>query len=251
MKEENCGIETVFDEGEIGAIGNLLKETVNYNLSLNTKLNEARIRERDAQLLLLQSQINPHFLYNTLDSLYCMAIIDNADDVAEMVSALSDMFKLSLIRGKRFLPLKEELEYVKKYMQIQNMRYKDRFETVFSVRDQAEDYYILKFLIQPFVENAVYHGLEPKIGEGKVEVSCWLDGALYISVKDNGVGAEDCRQIENGYGINNVKERIRLFYGENYGISIKSKKGEGTEVVIRIPPWGKEQYRAVMREIKY
>ena len=251
MKEKNCGIEAVFDDGEIGSIGNLLKETVNYNLSLNTKLNEARIRERDAQLLLLQSQINPHFLYNTLDSLYCMAIIDNADDVAEMVSALSDMFKLSLIKGKRFLPLKEELEYVRKYMQIQNMRYKDRFDVVFSVSDEVEDCYILKFLIQPFVENAVYHGLEPKIGEGKIEIACWLDGSLCICVKDNGVGVEDCRQIENGYGINNVKERIRLFYGEEYGITIKSKKGMGTNVFIRIPPWGEEQYRRVMSKIKY
>lgn len=241
VSEGRFQIEEEFDETEIGRIGTQFKNMVNNNLDLHEKLLHSEIREKEAELLLLQSQINPHFLYNTLDSLYFMAVIEHADEIAEMVLALSDTFKLSLNRGEKLIEVGDEIEKIKAYMKLQNMRYHNRFDLRIDIDEAMMDRKILTFILQPVVENAVYHGLEPKMGN-----ECYIllsghmkkesdDRFMEFRIKDNGVGIVDMSQLEEGYGVKNIKERLFLFYGEKAGIRYESEAGEGTEVTIRVP----------------
>ncbi len=225
-------IEDEFDNSEIGEIGNKFKEMVNNNLELRERLLNAQLNEREAELLLLQAQINPHFLYNTLDSLYFMAIIKQDDDIARMVLALSNTFKLSLNKGDKFITVRDELNRIKEYMTIQNMRYNNRFDLILDL-EEIEDYKIITFILQPFVENAMYHGLEAKIGKGYIKIEGHQkDGNLYFTIKDNGIGIADLSILDTGYGVKNVKERIKLFYGDDYGVSFASEPDVGTTVTI-------------------
>lgn len=225
-------IEDEFDNSEIGEIGNKFKEMVNNNLELRERLLNAQLNEREAELLLLQAQINPHFLYNTLDSLYFMAIIKQDDDIAKMVLALSNTFKLSLNKGDKFITVRDELNRIKEYMTIQNMRYNNRFDLILDL-EEIEDYKIITFILQPFVENAIYHGLEAKIGKGYIKIEGHQkDGNLYFTIKDNGIGIADLSILDTGYGVKNVKERIKLFYGDDYGVSFASEPDVGTTVTI-------------------
>ena len=233
--EGNRHLEVVFDNSEIGEIGNKLKEMVNNNLKLRERLLNSQLNEREAELLLLQAQINPHFLYNTLDSLYFMAIIKNDDDIAKMVLALSNTFKLSLNKGDKFITVRDEITRIKEYMTIQNMRYNNRFELILEI-EEIEDLKIITFILQPFVENAMYHGLEAKIGKGYIKVvGRRKDDKLYFTIIDNGVGIADLSILETGYGVKNVKERIKLYYGDGYGVSFASELNVGTTVNIVIP----------------
>ena len=225
-----------FDDGEIGQVGNALKRTVDNNLELRERLIASRVKEREAELYLLQSQINPHFLYNTLDSIYCKAMIQNNDEIAEMVLALSNLFKTSLSKGNTVITVREELEHIANYMAIQRLRYGDRFELILDVDEDLMDLRIIKLILQPFVENSVYHGLEPKIGGGYIEIRGErLEDTIYFQVTDNGMGMDDPNDIYSGYGVRNVMDRIRLFYGEDYGISVDTVIGQKTSVEIRVP----------------
>ncbi|HIT88958.1 MAG TPA: sensor histidine kinase, partial [Candidatus Merdenecus merdavium] len=224
-----------FDDSEVGKIGKQFKEMVNNNLELRENLLLAQVKDRESELLLLQSQINPHFLYNTLDSICCMAIIERQDQIAKMVECLSRMFRLSLNQGNKIVQLKDEVEQVKAYMEIQSFRFHDRFELILDIPKEIESIYMLKFVLQPFVENAMYHGLEPKRGKGKMKV--WGEergGFLYLYIEDNGVGMEDVNQIYQGYGVKNVIERINLYYGNECGVEFESNLLEGTKVKIKI-----------------
>lgn len=234
--EGNRHITEYFDNSEIGEIGNNFKEMVNNNLELRERLLTSQLNEREAQLLLLQAKIYPHFLYNTLDSLYCMAIINNQDDIATMVLALSNTFKLSLNQGDKFITVRDEIQRMREYMTIHNMRFKDRFAFIIDVDKKVEDLKIITFILQPFIENAVCHGLEPKLGQGYIKVTgSQIENTLHFTIEDNGVGIEDLTVIESGYGVRNVRERIHLFYGEGYGVTFSSQKNEGTKVFIVIP----------------
>ncbi len=229
-------ITETFDESEVGRIGQKFREMVNTNLELSEYLLNARLKEREAELLLLQAQINPHFLYNTLDSLYCVAIIHGDDQIAEMILALSDNFKLSLNNGERFYAVDEAIRQIENYMKLQNMRFNERFNLHVEVEEAARTKQILTFLLQPFVENALYHGLEPQVGRGNIWVRGWLDGELLMfTIEDDGVGMDDLSVMERGYGIRNVRERISLHYGEEYGFTVESEKGKGTKITIRLP----------------
>jgi len=233
--EGNRHVEDEFDNSEIGEIGNKFKEMVNNNLELGERLLNSQLNEREAELLLLQAQINPHFLYNTLDSLYFMAIINHDDDIAKMVLALSNTFKLSLNKGDKFITVRDEIARIKEYMTIQNMRYNNRFELFLDI-EEIEDLKIITFILQPFVENAMYHGLEAKIGKGYIKVvGRRKEDKLYFTIIDNGVGIADLTKLETGYGVRNVKERIKLFYGEEYGVAFESELNVGTTVNIVIP----------------
>ncbi len=208
------------------------------NQRLTENLMAAQLNERESELMLLQSQINPHFLYNTLDSLYFMAIIHGDDQIADMTMALSEHFKLTLNSGSPYMTIGNTLQWIRGYMKIMNMRFHDRFSLVEEVDPALEEKEILKFLIQPIVENAMYHGLEPKIGAGTIHISVEKgvnEGEMKIRIQDDGVGMEDPALWEKGYGIRNVKERIRLHYGSSYGIQVESKKNEGTCVTVTVP----------------
>ena len=225
-----------FDYSEVGRIGQKFKEMVNTNLELSEHLMAVKLNEREAELLLLQSQINPHFLYNTLDSLYFVAIMHGDDQMAEMVEALSDNFKLAINNGNKYIKVADSVKWMQGYMKLQNMRYNNRFELFVDISREILQRETITFIFQPFIENAMYHGLEPKIGKGKISLRGWQEqNDMIFTIEDDGVGIDDMSRLENGYGVRNVIERIKLNYGEKYGVTFESSPGKGTKVTIVVP----------------
>jgi two-component system sensor histidine kinase YesM len=225
-----------FDDSEVGNIGNKFREMVHTNLELSEHLMAVELNEREAEVLLLQSQIDPHFLYNSLDSVYFMAIVHGDDQIADMIMALSNNFKLALNRGDKFITVRDSVTWIREYMKLQNMRYNNRFTLQEEIQEEILPKKTLTFILQPFVENAMYHGLEPKMGAGTISLKGWQEGeTLVFTIEDDGVGIEDMDVLEQGYGVRNVRERIRLHYGEAYGVKVESKKGEGTRVTVTVP----------------
>ncbi len=207
---------------------------------------------KNAELCALQAQINPHFLYNSLDLINCIAIQKNAPQITEMVTALVKFYKLTLNNGHEIITLSQELLHVKTYIQIQNIRFVEKIRFSHNEPDWLDFYTIPKILLQPLVENAIIHGiLESQTQTGSVsilfsrEVSSEGEEEILIRIKDDGVGIpphvlsnilkEDCPHRGSGYGVKNVNERIQLFYGERYGLSYESSQPGGTQVTIRIP----------------
>ncbi|KAE9628769.1 hypothetical protein GND95_13625 [Defluviitalea raffinosedens] len=209
---------------------------------------------REAELELLQAQINPHFLYNTLDTIIWLAESGNPKEVVDMVKALSDFFRTSLNHGNGMFTLKEEERHVKSYLQIQHVRYQDILEYEIDLPDDIKDAIIPKITLQPIVENALYHGIKNRRGKGKISVTGMREGNdVVISIADNGAGMtpEQLNKITtllneghaggkvqkkmDSYGLYNVNQRIKLKFGNNYGLSISSVYGEGTCVKVRIP----------------
>lgn len=219
---------------DIGVIGRTFERITVENKELNERLIRAQLKEREAELRALQAQIKPHFLYNTLDSMYWMAILQKNHDLAKMTVALSQSFKLSLNNGKDMILVSQELEHIQHYMTIQNMRYHNRFQYIEDVDPLLMNKEMLKLLLQPLVENAIYHGLEPKVGEGSIHVTGRIENEwIVFIVKDDGVGIEDMGAIEQGYGLRNVRERLQLCYGNDSELNISSVVHEGTSVEIR------------------
>lgn len=225
-----------FGDDEIGILGNQFKVMVKENLELNERITSSKLKQREAELKLLQAQINPHFLYNTLDSIYWLAKIKKADDIADMAIALSDIFKLSLNKGSEITTVRNEIKQVKSYLVIQNLRYKDRFKVNIDIDERIMEHEIIKLIIQPFIENAMVHGLELKPGDGEINIIGRLEGTeIIFIIGDNGIGVDNINKFNSGYGIKNVQERIKLYYGEEYGITFESEINKGTKVTIKIP----------------
>ncbi len=204
------------------------------------------IRRRNFQLKALQGQINPHFLYNTLDLINWTAIDHNVPQISSLVKLLSKFYKLSLSKGKDIISIEDELEHAKLYIAIQNMRLDQTIEAVFDIDDTVYSYTIIKILLQPIIENAILHGIMEKQSKvGKIIIKGRLeDQKIFLSVNDNGIGIEPeqlntillSNAIEaHGYGLKNINERIKLFYGNKYGLSITSELNKGTTVLITIP----------------
>ena len=215
--------------------------------------NERRKSELDA----LQSQINPHFLYNTLESITWMIEAQKNEEAVIMISELAKLLRVSLSRGKTIIPVKDELQHSRSYMNIQLVRYKERFQMEFQTDKEIEDYCIVKLVIQPILENAIYYGVGnmDEDDEGKITVRGEKkEDDIYIIIEDNGMGMRK-EVLENilkdnnkvpkhgsGVGVINVHSRIQLMFGEQYGLEIYSEPDEGTRVVIHIPaiPYTKE-----------
>lgn len=224
-----------FGHDEVGAIGQTFKKVASENEELSERLVHTELKEREAELRALQAQIKPHFLYNTLDSIYWMATIHNNKEVAQMALSLSESFKLSLNKGKERIPVYKELQHIEHYMTIQNIRYNGRFKYIENVGSRIKSMEILKLLLQPLIENAIYHGLEPKVGEGTVSLTGTIEAEFLVFViEDDGVGMEDMEQTEQGYGLSNVRERIKMFYGDASELLMISTPGSGTRVELRI-----------------
>lgn len=226
-----------FAKDEVGVIGETFRRIAYENDELNAKLIQSKLKEREAELRALQSQIKPHFLYNTLDSMYWMAILQHNEQVAQMAESLSESFKLSLNKGKETILVYNELKHIEHYLRIQNIRYNGRFRYIEQVEESILGMEVLKLLLQPLVENAIYHGLEPKLGEGMIRLIGSREGGwLSFTVEDDGVGMDDMRRTEQGFGLSNVKERLKLYYGEDSSLEVWSRPGEGTRVVLRFQP---------------
>lgn len=208
---------------------------------------------RKTELRALQAQINPHFLYNTLDSIQWMCEQGKTEDATKMVGALARLFRISISRGHELITIKDELQHAQSYLIIQSYRYRNQFKYSFDVDASLENFLCNKITIQPLIENAIYHGIDRMVDEGEIKISVKqaedAPDDILITVADNGVGmtAEQCRKIllkersdSSGIGVKNVNDRLKIYFGDNYGITIESELDVGTVVTVRIPKLDKE-----------
>ena len=216
---------------------------------------ESSIREHENlkkyELKALQAQINPHFLYNTLDAIVWMAEANNREQVVKMTQTLSSFFRIVLSKGEEWIGFRSEVDHVESYLTIQKMRYRDILDYELDFAEELFDCRILKLTLQPLVENAIYHGIKNNRSGGCVRVSGRLeDGEMRLEVADDGGGIppDRLRQVRegledstievnkgSGYGLRNVHQRLRLYYGPEWGLSIDSAPGRGTRVTVRLP----------------
>lgn len=252
---------------EIGLLGrrfNAMLQQIHRLLSL-TELQERQ--KREAELRSLQAHIKPHFLYNTLDTIHWMARRKGAEDIAEMAESLSKLFRIGLSKGNDIIPLNDEIEHVRSYLQIQYVRYQNKLDYSLHIAPEVQGVYVLKLILQPIVENAIYHGIKERRGPGRVVIEAAEDGgSLVITIRDDGKGIPPDRLAQlqkelqaaataagreqgsepigfsgagegggQGYGMLNVQARIALTFGARYGLTIQSEEGRGTVVTVTHP----------------
>lgn len=234
---------------ELKQLSTSLNQMIEKIENLVDEVRTEQINLRQAELELLQSQINPHFLYNTLDTIVWLAETGDQKKVVSMVESLSDFFRISLNQGKDIITLDEEIGHVTSYLEIQGIRYQDILSYEITREDSLKDYLIPKISLQPLVENALYHGIKNKRGKGKISIKTIPGEKNYIiEISDNGIGMtkEQLEKIRSAvyepneterssYGLYNVNERIRLKYGNEYGLSFDSIYREGTVVRVLLP----------------
>lgn len=236
---------------EIGRLQESFDHMAGEIEQLLAAVGEEHRQRRKLELDVLEEQINPHFLYNILDSLNWMAQRAGQQELGEMVAALARFFRIGLSGGRDVIPVADELEHARNYLVLSRMRFRDCFRFSFEVEDGVERLRTPKIVLQPLIENAISHGLDKAARDGEVRVRCWTDGGdLLFSVQDNGRGiapdalAEIRRRLERGegepeyeggIGLLNVSQRIRLHYGDGYGLAIENAPGRGTTVTVRIP----------------
>ena len=254
---------------EIGLLGrsfNRMLVQINRLISL---IEHKERQKREAELRSLQAHIRPHFLYNTLDTIQWMARRDGATAAAEVAESLARLFRIGLSGGRDRIPLAEELEHLESYLKIQKVRYRDKLNYAIRVEPGLERHTVMKLILQPLVENSIYHGIKERRGPGTIEVDAFLrDGDLILKVRDDGAGMDEARLAEvrqaldrvgrepypgkrmteaesaaagrsesqnRGFGLLYVHERLRLTFGERYGLAIDSARGEGTTVTVIHP----------------
>lgn len=239
-----------YDNEEFHEISQVFNEMTEYINHLVNEVYEKQISIKEMELKFLQTQMNPHFMFNVLNSIALQARMEGNEDMFRMIYSFSQLIQAKIYRsGREKVQIRQELEYVEYYLYLQNFRYGDRLAYRIEVEDEALlDLYIPKLCIQLIVENAVVHGIEPKLSKGLVDVRMYEENqSIYIEITDNGVGFEEEGEIRlpiekqqedkahNHVGLNNVHHIIRLMYGDVYGITIYSTHSEGTKVSIHIP----------------
>ena len=219
---------------------------------LMEKVKQEEVTLRKTELKALQAQINPHFLYNTLDSIQWMCEREKTQDVVRMVSALGQLFRISISKGYELIPIEKEIQHAKNYLVIQSYRYKDQFTYSFDIDPEVMPYFCNKITLQPIIENALYHGVSGNIDEGRIVIKAYKDNdSIVFSISDNGVGMTE-EQVSSilhkeltdskGIGVKNVNDRIQIYFGEEYGIVVESELDVGTMITIRIPATKEEYY---------
>lgn len=247
-KVKPIGTDEIADLGQsFNIMVEKIKELLEQSIRKQQQLQKAELRT-------LQAQINPHFLYNTLDSIVWMAEAGKSDGVIKLVKALSDLFRLSLNKGRDWVMIHIELAHAHSYLVIQQMRYRDILEYRFEVAPDLQEYPILNMTLQPLIENALYHGIKNKRGKGLIVIGGYCeDSAVILTVTDNGIGISadklallrhqleqpvQCQEEEpgeGGFGLQNVHQRLRLYFGNEYGVQLESIVGTGTIISVRIP----------------
>ena len=218
---------------------------------------ERELLETQMKFVQLQNQINPHFLYNTLENIRARAILDDNEVIADMTEALSRFFRYNISKRESIVKLSEELDNIRTYMHIQMYRFSNKFDFLVYIHDDEDimDTMIPKMTLQPIVENAIFHGMEKKIGKGRIEIHVESDtDKVFVLVEDNGVGmspeqlekltarlsekeedSTDSRRRGDGIAMRNINNRLKLLFGEDYGLTISSTEGVGTEVGLVLP----------------
>jgi len=232
---------------EISILVNVFNQMLNDIKKLINQVYQVQAQKRNAELMVLQSQINPHFLYNTLDTIQWKALEHNAYDVADMINSLSKFFRISLSDGKEYINISDEVEHVRNYLDIQKIRYKDKVTYSIDFEESISQYLVPKMIIQPLVENSIYHGLKLKRQVGAIKINIkMVDEFIIIEVIDNGMGIEDKKlhELRNNlkhsvesehYGLYNINERLKLTFKDKYNIQIDSEYENWTKVLLKIP----------------
>lgn len=246
IENENFNVSiNVKGNDEISLLG---KSFNKMSKKLNELINEVytvQIKQKEAELKALQAQINPHFLYNTLDTIYWMCRMENAVESSYLIQALSRLFRLSLNSGNEFTTVRHEIDHLDNYLTIQEKRFEELIRFKINVSDEVLGCKVVKLVLQPLVENAIYHGIEKKGSQGTISVSVLREGndVVYI-IQDDGAGADEeeltklLEKVEKnnrGFGIKNVNDRIKLYFGNEYGIKFSSSYENGTTVTVRQP----------------
>lgn len=232
---------------EIALLGSSFNQMSSKVQDLMNQVYVVQIKQKEAELNALQEQINPHFLYNTLDTIYWMSRMEKALGTSRLIQALSKLFRLSLNHGYEYTTVENELEHLKNYIFIQEMRYDGIIQFSIDAAEDTMNCKVIKLILQPLVENAIYHGIEPRGENGLINIKIFSEhNILVYEIHDNGVGTDD-KQIQEilqipsekksdfGFALKNVNDRIKLHFGEEFGITFTSVYGTGTIVIVRQP----------------
>ncbi len=256
--EDAMNEEDIFIGGshEIRHLGRTIKSMIRQMKKLTDEMVKEQKAKRKSELDALQSQINPHFLYNTLDSVVWMIEGERYKDAISMVTALAQLFRISLSKGNNIISIHDEIVHARNYLSIQNVRYKNKFTANIDIDPAIENCATIKLIVQPLLENAIYYGVEHMDGEGEITLRGYeKDGDVYISVSDNGMGIPQetldtlltdkarSRGKGSGIGLWNVNQRIQIYFKGDYGLIIESELDEGTTVTIHLPKISIEEYR--------
>ena len=242
---DHFSYEPVGGVREVQNLSDSFEHMVKKVQKLMATVRSEEVNLRKTELKALQAQINPHFLYNTLDSISWMCEQGRNPDAVLMVNALARLFRISISKGHELIPIRSEVQHAQSYLQIQSVRYRDQFSYRFDVAEDCLDYLCNKITLQPIIENAIYHGINGLVDEGLIEIRIFAEGDdVLFTVQDNGVGMEP-EQIEaifrqnpdrkSGIGVKNVNDRLKIWFGERYGLTITSVPDEGTCVTVRMP----------------
>ena len=241
-------IESKDEIGQIGRVINDMSQSIGQLVEENVQKEKSK---RDLEIKVLQSQINPHFLYNTLNSIKWMATIQKNESIARVVVSLSRLLRNVAVGVSRKIPLAEEISLLKEYVNIQKIRYGEKFEVYYDEElDHYADCLIVNLTLQPLVENAIFHGIEPKEGQGNIYISvCSENNKLHITVEDDGIGMEEAAlqkdELEqknrfSGIGLQNIHERLQITYGQDCGLTMESESGSYTRAIVTISKKTKE-----------
>lgn len=231
---ENTGDEIWELEKSFNDMVMKIKELIQKN-------NEEKEKQRELELTALQAQIKPHFLYNTLDAIGWIAKIKKQNEIEKLTMALATFFRMSLHKGDKYITVDEEIKLLQSFVTIEQIRFPDKFEINYNISEEIKDYKMLKIILQPLVENSIKHGICKKKGKGNIMVNAYkIDDDLKFQVIDDGIGFDVSKIDEskssqhNGYGLHNVDERIKLEYGQQYGLTVCSEINKGTEIMVLI-----------------
>lgn len=244
LKENRCD--------EIGKLNRIFNKAIKEINKLMQKVTQSEILNKEMEFKTLQSQMNPHFLYNTLDTINWLAFKEKQTEICNLVAAISSLIRASISNKKSIITIEHELDYVKNYIYIQHIRYKDRFDTIYDIDESLLKQAVPKLIIQPIVENAIIHGIENSKNKNLLYISVKHENeCIVIIVKDTGIGMTDEKVSEllkeplntegdeqkahTNLGLYAVHKRIQLMYGDLYGITVHSQAGEGTTVTLHIP----------------
>lgn len=235
---------------EFGDLGISFNHMVERIQQLLVEIREEEVKLRKSELRALQAQIHPHFLYNTLDSINWLSRENRNEDVIKLVGALTTLFRIVNSKGDDFIPMRSELEHVKSYLTIQKIRYDDSFTYDFDIDPLVLDVPVIKLILQPIIENAIYHGVKLAGGNRNIHIRARkIHDTMLIEISDNGKGMDSNRlgqvkselegthktKVSTVYGLKNVHDRIQIYYGDDFGLTIHSEKDEGTVVMYKIP----------------
>ncbi len=243
-------MEVLYDD-EIGQLSESFNKMIIQVRNLMQEVYEEQNELRKYELKVLQSQINPHFLYNTLDSIVWLARMQQYEQIVQMVTSITKFFRISISRGKDIISIAEEIDHVQNYLVIQKFRYKDKFEYTIDIPSHIHKYNTLKLILQPLVENSIYHGIKVMKGPGHISIRAYeKDEIILFEVEDTGVGIppETLAALHEAlylneqsripiYGIKNVHQRLQIFFGKDYGLHFESTYGKGTKAIVKIPKY--------------